>query len=60
MRLALICMAPIALAALLSRDRLFGPGWLRRLHFGYLFVLYVFLTLFYVTDLGHYSYLASV
>ncbi|WP_423737645.1 LTA synthase family protein [Chitinophaga caseinilytica] len=57
MRLALICMAPIALLALLTRDRLFGPGWLRRLHFAYLFILYAFLTLFYVTDLGHYSYL---
>lgn len=57
MRLALICMAPIALAALLARDRLFGPGWLRRLHFAYFFLLYVFLTFFYVTDLGHYSYL---
>ncbi|MGX5819554.1 LTA synthase family protein [Chitinophaga lutea] len=57
MRLALIVMIPVGLAAVIARDRLFGSGLLRRFVFGYLFLVYLLLTLFYVVDLGHYSYL---
>ncbi|WP_157986525.1 LTA synthase family protein [Chitinophaga alhagiae] len=57
MRLALIIMIPVGLVAIIARDRLFGTGALRRLNFWYFFVAYLVLTLFYVVDLGHYSYL---
>lgn len=57
MRLALIIMIPVALIAVVARDRLFGTGALRRINFWYFFIIYLLLTLFYVIDLGHYSYL---
>ncbi len=57
LRLALLLMIPVGLAAVTARDRLFGSGLLRRLIYGYFFLLYLLLTLFYVIDLGHYSYL---
>ncbi len=57
LRLALIIMIPVALIAVVARDRLFGTGALRRINFWYFFIIYLLLTLFYVIDLGHYSYL---
>lgn len=57
MRLALMLMIPVALIAVIARDRLFGTGALRRINFGYLFLIYLLLSIFYVLDLGHYSYL---
>jgi phosphoglycerol transferase MdoB-like AlkP superfamily enzyme len=57
MRLALILMIPMALIAVAARDRLFGTAALRRTNFWYFFIVYLLLTLFYVIDLGHYSYL---
>ena len=57
MRLALILMIPVGLTAVLARDRFFGTGLLRKINFGYLFLIYLLLMIFYVVDLGHYSYL---
>lgn len=57
MRLALIIMIPVGLIAVIAKDRLFGTGALRRVNFWYFFIVYLVLTLFYVIDLGHYSYL---
>lgn len=59
LRLALIIMIPIGLMAMIARDRLFGTSMLRRINDGYFALVYVFLTLFYVIDLGHYSYLGQ-
>lgn len=57
LRLALILMAPIGLIAVIARDHLFGTSILRKINYTYFFLVYLFLTLFYVVDLGHYSYL---
>lgn len=57
LRLALLLMAPIGLMAVIARDRLFGNRALRRIVYTYFFLIYLILTLFYVIDLGHYSYL---
>src|SRR5687768_8209138 len=57
MRLTLILMVPLALIAVIARDKLFGSTALRRINYIYLFIVYFLLTLFYVVDLGHYSYL---
>lgn len=57
MRLALILMVPLAIIAVIARDKLFGSTALRRINYTYLFIVYFLLTLFYVVDLGHYSYL---
>ncbi|WP_162946470.1 LTA synthase family protein [Chitinophaga barathri] len=57
LRLTLILMIPMGLIAVIARDRLFGTGALRRINYWYFFIIYLLLTLFYVTDLGYYSYL---
>lgn len=57
LRLTLILMIPIGLMAVIARDRLFGTSILRKINYGYFFLVYLFLTVFYVVDLGHYSYL---
>src|SRR5687768_17131701 len=57
LRLAFILMIPVGLIAVIARDRLFGTGALRRINYGYFFIIYLLLALFYVIDLGHYSYL---
>lgn len=58
-RLTMILMIPMALIAVIARDRLFGTSILRKVNYGYFFLVYLFLTLFYVADLGHYSYLGQ-
>lgn len=57
LRLALVLMIPMGLIAVIARDRLFGTGALRRINYWYFFIIYLLLSVFYVIDLGHYSYL---
>ncbi|PUZ30389.1 Phosphoglycerol transferase MdoB [Chitinophaga costaii] len=57
LRLALILMVPLLLLALISREKFFNRPLIRRIHFIYLFIVYLGLVLLYLLDLGEYSYL---
>ncbi|UYQ93869.1 sulfatase-like hydrolase/transferase [Chitinophaga horti] len=56
-RLALVIMAPLALIAIIARNRLFANRILRKINYFYLFIIYLGLIFFYAIDLGHYAYL---
>ncbi|ASZ11449.1 LTA synthase family protein [Chitinophaga pendula] len=57
LRLALMLVIPLGLMALIARDKFFTKPVFRRIHFVYLFVIYVGLIFTYLLDLGHYAYL---
>ncbi|WP_160713678.1 LTA synthase family protein [Chitinophaga solisilvae] len=57
LRLALILIIPLALTAVIARNRLFTSKAIRRGVFIYLFLVFTLLTLLYILDLGHYDYL---
>lgn len=58
MRLTLILMVPVLIISFIWRDGFFTKPFLRRIVFTYLFIVYFFLVLLYVVDLGHYAYLS--
>jgi len=57
LRLTLILMAPVLLAAFIFRNNFFTKAAIRTPLFIYLFLVYLVLTFLYVFDLGHYGYL---
>lgn len=57
LRLVLIVMAPLLLLALIAREKFFVKPVIRRIHFIYLFIIYLGLLLLYLLDLGEYAYL---
>jgi phosphoglycerol transferase MdoB-like AlkP superfamily enzyme len=57
LRLTLIMIIPLGLLAVIARNRFFTAPALRKISFGYLFAVYLVLTLLYILDLGHYAYL---
>ncbi|KAA2241795.1 sulfatase-like hydrolase/transferase [Chitinophaga agrisoli] len=57
LRLTLIMIIPLGLLVVITRNRFFTSGLLRRINFVYLFLVYLVLTVLYVLDLGHYAYL---
>ncbi|GAA4313949.1 LTA synthase family protein [Compostibacter hankyongensis] len=57
LRLALIILLPVLLAALVFRQRILVQWAFRRIFSVYFFIVYAGLYLLYVTDLGYYSYL---
>jgi len=57
LRLTLILIIPLALLAVIARNKFFTSAAVRRTSFVYLFLVYLLLTLLYVLDLGHYAYL---
>lgn len=57
MRLTLVLMAPVLIISFIWRDGLFIKPFLRKTVSVYLFIVYFFLVLLYVADLGHYAYL---
>ncbi|CAL1520075.1 LTA synthase family protein [Chitinophaga sp. MM2321] len=59
MRLALILIIPVALVAVIVRNRFFTSRAIRKSISIYLFLVFTLLTLLYILDLGHYDYLGQ-
>ncbi|GEP93167.1 Phosphoglycerol transferase MdoB [Chitinophaga terrae (ex Kim and Jung 2007)] len=59
LRLTLYLMIPLLIFVFITRNRFFTSRVIRRVVFGYLFIIYAGLTWLYIVDLGHYAYLGQ-